>query len=107
VWVPPEAKAAPFFMPSKKSKSKANRIKYTDRFAPGETDSSGIPYDECVAWCEQYYPARARMVLTGRRVLLVVGKADYPTQIWSMRNDHHEGVCHLEWERQEEDEGEC
>lgn len=86
--------------------SRADKIRWEEVFVPEETDSSGIPYDECVAWCEQYYPARARMIATGRRILLVVGRSDYPTQIWSMRNNRYNGACYLEWQRPAEDEPE-
>lgn len=75
------------------TKSKADKVNYFLAVAPGDED-----YAETVDWLEQFFPLKASMILTNRRVVLVVGSESYVEEIWTMKNNHYRGVCHLEWE---------
>lgn len=72
-------------------------------FIPGDS-CDGIPYEENIDWLEQFYPCRAQMESTGRRIIAIIGvNADYPYQIWSMKDNHYQAECHLEWDDLDED----
>lgn len=85
-------------------KSRADRVNAKLIFIPDE-DNNGIPYRENVEWLEQWIPdLRERRLRSDRRIYLVVCvNEDYPTQIWSMKNNYYKGTCYLEWERKEDE----
>lgn len=82
-------------------KSNANKVNWFQSVCPGQPD-----YDEWIDWLKQYYPVVPHMILTNRRILLLVGSEAYLKEVWSMKNDYYNGVCHLEWKLEEKEQNE-
>jgi len=88
------------------TKSKANKINFAFVFIPPEDDADEYEFElkeyrEAREWLDQYYPCTKRRIETGRKVLLVVGSESYVEEVWSMKKNHHKGVCYLEWKLKE------
>ena len=85
--------------PASLAKSRADKVNYFMVAVPGDEE-----YTDTVDWLEQFYPLKASMIRSDRRIVLVVGSSTYVEEIWTMRNNHYHGVCHLEWKLKEEEE---
>jgi hypothetical protein len=86
--------------------NKADKIGFSMVFNPPEDDAEDygqklIEYNEAREWLDQFYPCTQRAIATGRKVLLIVGKESYVEEVWSMKNNHYRGTCHLEWKLSE------
>jgi len=86
--------------------SKAGKIGFSMVFIPpeGNAEEYGaklVEYNEAREWLDQFYPCTQRTISTGRRVLLIVGTESYVEEVWSMKNNHYRGACHLEWKLSE------